>query len=739
MTEVMTDRYAERTYAGVLGKIIGVYLGRPVEGWRYSDLRKRFGDLSYYVNAQLGEPIVVADDDVSGTFAFARALADNDYPAVLEARQVGDTWLNYIIENRTILWWGGLGRSTEHTAFLRLKAGIAAPASGSMALNGPTLPEQVGAQIFSDAFAMAFPGDPERAAAAVRAAASVSHDGVALEAAAFLAAMRALAFDVHDLHELIARCRGHLQDERLVGAVDAVLAICAKQSGQASQANQANALGQATELDWREVRDWIDRELGYALFDGPCHIIPNHAMTLAALLLGGDNFQRSIMIAASAGFDTDSNAGVVGCLNGIRLGLDAVTAQVDFRAEVADRLLVVTADGGSCISDAVQETRRIVRAATVLRNDPMPPPAPRFGFEFRGSRQGFVPCPVVTEPDPSLPVTNMSVRNGSETGHGPALVLRCPSVGPGVSAAVSTPVFLDPAERADNFSTVASPTLYPGQTVRMTVSHDSPTVTGGTWDGPRLRMYVLHRRPGGAIDRTESSPFDLSRQASELCWQIPDVGPTPLLRFGLRLEGDQHCDTTVVVREIDWRGAPERFAIDGVLQTSIWDTHPEPLNAWVSSAANFEADFDRTFCVSHPHGIGLATIGSVDWDDYAVTSTLSVSLHRQAGIVVRSVGHRRYYAAVFADGNRVRLVKQRDAVCSVLVESEFIYGYDIPYRVELRCIADRLVVHIDGVEVGQAVDVDRPYRCGAAGFLIVGGTVLADGFEVRRMSESEAS
>jgi len=26
---------AERVYAGVLGKIVGVYLGRPFEGWRY--------------------------------------------------------------------------------------------------------------------------------------------------------------------------------------------------------------------------------------------------------------------------------------------------------------------------------------------------------------------------------------------------------------------------------------------------------------------------------------------------------------------------------------------------------------------------------------------------------------------------------------------------------------------------------------------------------------------------------
>jgi len=38
----LTD-YAEQIYAGVLGKIIGVYLGRPVEGRPYADLRERFG------------------------------------------------------------------------------------------------------------------------------------------------------------------------------------------------------------------------------------------------------------------------------------------------------------------------------------------------------------------------------------------------------------------------------------------------------------------------------------------------------------------------------------------------------------------------------------------------------------------------------------------------------------------------------------------------------------------------
>ena len=37
----------ERIYAGVLGKITGVYLGRPVEGWSYEAIRERFGEIVY--------------------------------------------------------------------------------------------------------------------------------------------------------------------------------------------------------------------------------------------------------------------------------------------------------------------------------------------------------------------------------------------------------------------------------------------------------------------------------------------------------------------------------------------------------------------------------------------------------------------------------------------------------------------------------------------------------------------
>ena len=33
--QVADPRYAERVYAALLGKVIGVYVGRPFEGWTH--------------------------------------------------------------------------------------------------------------------------------------------------------------------------------------------------------------------------------------------------------------------------------------------------------------------------------------------------------------------------------------------------------------------------------------------------------------------------------------------------------------------------------------------------------------------------------------------------------------------------------------------------------------------------------------------------------------------------------
>src|SRR3954449_9745878 len=93
--------YEERTYAGVLGKIIGVYLGRPFEGWTYDRIMRELGEITYYVKVKNdrreNDPLIVTDDDITGTFSFIRALSNYGNSPDLTARQIGETWLNYII------------------------------------------------------------------------------------------------------------------------------------------------------------------------------------------------------------------------------------------------------------------------------------------------------------------------------------------------------------------------------------------------------------------------------------------------------------------------------------------------------------------------------------------------------------------------------------------------------------------------------------------------------------------
>ena len=70
----LDHRFENKVYAGVLGKIIGVYLGRPFEGWPYDKIMKELGPIYYYVNDKLNVPMHVTDDDLNGTLLSLKLL-----------------------------------------------------------------------------------------------------------------------------------------------------------------------------------------------------------------------------------------------------------------------------------------------------------------------------------------------------------------------------------------------------------------------------------------------------------------------------------------------------------------------------------------------------------------------------------------------------------------------------------------------------------------------------------------
>src|SRR5262245_38380230 len=333
------------------------------------------GPIQYFVHERLNQALVVTDDDVAGTFTFVRALEDYGIRPDLSAEEIGKAWLNYIVEQRSILWWGGNGNSTEHTAWLNLKRGVAAPASGSIEVNGETVAEQIGAQIFIDGWAMVAPRQPELAARLAEQAGKVSHDGVAVHAAMLWAAMEAEAFGSSDIDHLLDTGLKQIPRDSLIAGLIADIRSWHK----------ANP-------DWRETRQRIEDKYGYDKYPGNCHVVPNHALMVMAVLYAPHDFQKAQMIVNTSGWDTDCNAGNVGCLLGIMNGLEGLDEGPDWRGPIADRMLISSADGGNSINDAVRQAYYLTNLGLELAGAQRleaPKDGAQFHFSLPGSQQGF--------------------------------------------------------------------------------------------------------------------------------------------------------------------------------------------------------------------------------------------------------------------------------------------------------------------------------------------------------------
>ena len=615
-TDALPADYTERVYAGVLGKPIGVYLGRPFEGWSHERIMAELGPVTGYVHERFGVLLVVTDDDIAGTFTFLRALADAGYDPGLSPREIGEAWRNYLIEGRTILWWGGLGVSTEHTAYLRLKAGIDAPESGSIARNGVTIAEQIGAQIFIDGWAMLCPGDPERAVDVARRAASVSHDGEAVFGAQVIAAIEAMAFAEHDIDRLLETAL------RLIPADSLIARLIADVRD-----------WHARDDDWLATRALIGQRYGYDRFPGTCHMVPNHALIIHALLHGNGDFARSQMIVNSDGWDTDCNAGNVGCVLGIRDGLNAFVGNTEWRGPVADRLYLSTAEGGRAISDAVIETDHLVMAAHRIRGLPYDAPkdGARFHFSPPGSVQGFM------ADDPAA----LAVENAA-TGTTRSLRLTLMRDGTGTT---TTPTFMpEEALAMPNYRLIASPTLFSGQRlfVRLLPLPDATEPVEATLVA---RVY----RRGEVVDEIAGPTAAVAPGgAKALDWTIPDTAGAPLMAVGFRVAGP--AGAGILVDRLDWSGAPETVLGRVANSDDIWR------RAWVDGVDQWDAKRPDAYRLSQNRGTGLIAQGTADWRDYRVEATISVPLARSAGIAVRVGGLRRYLALVLVEGGVIRLV-----------------------------------------------------------------------------------
>ena len=689
--------YAERVYAGVLGKIIGVYLGRPFEGWSYERILDELGEIDYYVNNRISwdHPLVVSDDDITGTFTFLRALEDYGNSLDLTPAQIGQSWLNYIIEERTILWWGGFGNSTEHTAFIRLKNGVKAPASGSVEMNGAIIAEQIGAQIFIDGWAMVAPGNPELAADLAKRAASVSHDGEAIYASQVLAAMEAQAFVESDINKLLDVGVSFIPKDSVIYRMIADIREW-----------------HASEPDWHKGREKIAGLYNYENYGGNCHMVPNHGLIILGLLYGDSDFNKSMLVVNTAGWDTDCNSGNLGCLLGIKDGLATFDKGNDWRGPVADRLYMPAADGGRSITDAVIETQNVVNMGRALvGEDPiLPKDGARFHFEFPGSVQGFR----------SL-IETVKIENVEGHSKKGERNLAVHFEGQG---STYSPTFILPSElNMKGYKLLASPTIYSGQKLKAGFSAGQESA---------VKLFIKVYNKDDKLDIVYGPELSLTKENYiETEWIMPNTYSQPIAEIGFECEGDSGV---VYLDYLTWEGEPDISLTRPMGSKDRWDPPLVWRQAWVDAMDVWELWWPEPYRLIQNEGRGLIMQGTREWKDYEVEADITPWLMDAGGIGARVQGLKRFYSLQLEKGNKVRLVKALDGD-TILGEKEFEWDFHNSYTLKMQVASNRIMAWVDGQLQFDVIDEDKPLLDGGVAYVVDQGHISSQAMTVKPINE----
>ncbi|MBR5290911.1 MAG: ADP-ribosylglycohydrolase family protein [Erysipelotrichaceae bacterium] len=320
-----------QVYAAWLGKLIGIRLGAPVENWTYEQIRDTYGKLNGY---PVDYGVFASDDDANGPLFFVRAL--ERYGKDVTAEQMGETLLSVASIGHGFFWWGGIGVSTEDTAYHNLLKGIKAPASGSAEVNGKTMAEQIGGQIFSDCWGYVSAGNVDVAVDLAAKMSSVTHGDDGIEGGKFVAACIALAFSETDARTVIDKALMYLNPESdYVACVKDVLSM--KDAG----------------MSMEECRAVIFDKYSYANYPGVCHIIPNTAIMIMSMVYGENDFSKTLTMLCECGWDTDCTCGNVGSMMGALVGVEGIDEK--WVTPIQD-ILISSSAMGSLNLDTVSET-----------------------------------------------------------------------------------------------------------------------------------------------------------------------------------------------------------------------------------------------------------------------------------------------------------------------------------------------------------------------------------------------
>lgn len=699
MKKIPAD-YIERLYAAWYGKAIGVRYGAPIEGWTAKAIEKIYGELDGYpVKYQKN---FAADDDTNGPIFFLRAL--EDYGLEATAADIGKTWRNYALEGKGFFWWGGYGKSTEHTAYLNLKQGIAAPRSGSIAQNGTAVAEQIGGQIFIDSWGMIAPGQPEVAAAYAEKAASVSHDGNGIYGALFVAAAISIAFVERDIYRVIQQA----------------LAFVPKDSAYMRMAKDVLDFHREHPGNWREGFAFVFENYGYDRYPGACHIIPNSAVMLLSMLYGGGDFDKTLNICNMCGWDTDCNAGNVGCIMGTLVGLEGINYQ-KWIQPINDFLCCSSAVGSLNQRDIPWCTQYVAQFAYRIAKEQPPEKwesfingtAPDCHFDLPGSTHAFRAR--FSEEQGQV----YSIRNTTEqvyAGQG-ALAFFTNKMSRDGEAFLYIKTYYTPEDFHDSrYDPAFSPTVYPGETVSCAVA--APADMAGR---VQARLYARDCHTGEMLYGDSVVLEDTAWHL--LAYHIPGGTNVLVSEVGVALspcagEGWQDC-LRVFLDSFSVSGNAD-FKIDFEKETEeVWHGFHKEISQFTTAKGIWELGEG---CLGvHCDDYAEAYCGRYDFQDYGFSGVMLPQLGAQHRLNFRVQGVMRSYAVALQGENKLTLLKNENGY-HTLLEMDFPWECGGSYAFEIQVCGNQITVAQNGKQLMAYRDENNPYLKGQVGLSVENGS-----------------
>ncbi len=693
--------YLEKLYAGILGKVIGVYLGHPTEGMNFRDILDKYGEVWYYLQER---DVCEPDDDITGTYLFPRAV--EDYPFSLDtlSENIAKVWLNGFVEHESAVAWSGKGISTEHTAYLNLKDGIMPPMSGSIDVNGPIVAQQVGGQIFMDLWGMLAPNDPDLAVQLVTKAVTVSHDGEALFGAQVLAAITAMAFGEKDMRKNVTEALNYIpKDSNIYKINSELLKIHAK------------------EPDYQEAYKFIEENHSYAHYRGKCPMEPNHAIVILALLYGEGNFARSMMIVDTCGLDTDGNSANVAVIVGVANGVAEINSEADYILPMRGLVYVPYSEGGEAITDCENLTYRAYNMARKIHGFPELPRKKRFTFSLPYSLHGFelvktnLNCPHVNFTDTSK--RTLSEINGLE------IDFRMMTKNRPVQAETLT---LERYDKRDLpwYKLTASPTLYSGQVIEMEVSADCSDLEAALYVGMNAEKesYIIHQ--------SEYTPIEAGKNT--ITFEVPPSDGRTIGKMGFIIRSAKSQTVSkgkVTVHSIDWSGRAKHSLIPqdpAIAKEGWWNV------AWVGNknlTDNLRIWLKQLRLAAHKE-IAILSQGTHDFVDYTAEATIMPHTFKRGGIGVRCRGINRYLALLLTSEQKLQLVAKQDFDEVVLAETDCGFVFDEKLlNFKVRVEGDNISGEVEGVKLSAT----NPFPLlgkGGACLLVDDGGIMATKYEI---------